>query len=94
MPKVHYKGRQGDYYVMVRSLYIFQMKNNNENLTGLWYAVRQVMDLLGPSLWDTWNQNNQQCVHLMNHPTFLLCFQPEGLNVTHSFAAAIRTCAG
>lgn len=21
----------------------------------------QVMDLLGPSLWDTWNQNNQQC---------------------------------
>lgn len=19
------------------------------------------MDLLGPSLWDTWNQNNQQC---------------------------------
>lgn len=21
----------------------------------------QVMDMLGPSLWDTWNQKNQQC---------------------------------
>ncbi|KAM7459349.1 hypothetical protein LguiA_036343 [Lonicera macranthoides] len=30
VPRVHYKGRQGDYYVMV-------------------------MDMLGPSLWDVWN---------------------------------------
>ncbi|KAF7814226.1 casein kinase 1-like protein HD16 [Senna tora] len=33
VPKVHYKGRQGDYYIMV-------------------------MDMLGPSLWDVWNNNS------------------------------------
>ncbi|XP_021847756.1 casein kinase 1-like protein HD16 [Spinacia oleracea] len=33
VPRVHYKGRQGDYYVMV-------------------------MDILGPSLWDVWNNNS------------------------------------
>ncbi|KAG9151001.1 hypothetical protein Leryth_003115 [Lithospermum erythrorhizon] len=32
VPRVHYKGRQGDYYIMV-------------------------MDILGPSLWDIWNNN-------------------------------------
>ena len=34
IPRVSYKGRQGDYYIMV-------------------------MDLLGPSLWDVWNTQNQ-----------------------------------
>ncbi|KAI8565544.1 hypothetical protein RHMOL_Rhmol03G0268300 [Rhododendron molle] len=34
IPLVHYKGRQGDYYILV-------------------------MDMLGPSLWDVWNSNNQ-----------------------------------
>ncbi|CAA0821324.1 Protein kinase family protein [Striga hermonthica] len=33
IPRVHYKGRQGDYYIMV-------------------------MDMLGPSLWDVWNNNS------------------------------------
>ncbi|KAA8525242.1 hypothetical protein F0562_007097 [Nyssa sinensis] len=33
VPRVHYKGRQGDYYIMV-------------------------MDMLGPSLWDVWNNNS------------------------------------
>ncbi|KAG0539367.1 hypothetical protein BDA96_03G316300 [Sorghum bicolor] len=33
VPRVHYKGRQGDYFVMV-------------------------MDMLGPSLWDVWNNNS------------------------------------
>ncbi|XP_027125659.2 casein kinase 1-like protein HD16 isoform X1 [Coffea arabica] len=33
VPRVHYKGRQGDYYVMV-------------------------MDMLGPSLWDVWNNKS------------------------------------
>ncbi|XP_054781385.1 casein kinase 1-like protein HD16 [Prosopis cineraria] len=33
VPRVHYKGKQGDYYVMV-------------------------MDMLGPSLWDVWNNNS------------------------------------
>ncbi|KAG9130804.1 hypothetical protein Leryth_021980 [Lithospermum erythrorhizon] len=32
VPRVHYKGRQGDFYIMV-------------------------MDILGPSLWDIWNNN-------------------------------------
>ncbi|OAY27326.1 casein kinase 1-like protein HD16 isoform X2 [Manihot esculenta] len=34
LPLVHYKGQQGDYYILV-------------------------MDMLGPSLWDVWNSNNQ-----------------------------------
>ncbi|KAL6974384.1 Casein kinase 1-like protein hd16 [Sarracenia purpurea var. burkii] len=34
IPFVHYKGRQGEYYILV-------------------------MDVLGPSLWDVWNSNNQ-----------------------------------
>ena len=34
IPKVHYKGGQGDYYIMV-------------------------MDMLGTSLWDVWNQSGQ-----------------------------------
>ncbi|KAF7843396.1 casein kinase 1-like protein HD16 [Senna tora] len=33
VPRVHYKGKQGEYYVMV-------------------------MDMLGPSLWDVWNNNS------------------------------------
>ncbi|XP_019194625.1 PREDICTED: casein kinase 1-like protein HD16 isoform X2 [Ipomoea nil] len=33
VPRVHYKGRQADYYIMV-------------------------MDILGPSLWDVWNNNS------------------------------------
>ncbi|KAL6568192.1 Casein kinase 1-like protein hd16 [Orobanche hederae] len=39
VPRVHYNGRQGDYYVMV-------------------------MDMLGPSLWDVWNNNSQP--HMMS----------------------------
>ncbi|KAM7490475.1 hypothetical protein LguiA_033396 [Lonicera macranthoides] len=34
VPRVHFKGRQGEYYIMV-------------------------MDMLGPSLWDVWNNNSQ-----------------------------------
>eukprot|EP00268_Persea_americana_P011455 TRINITY_DN1483_c0_g1_i1.p1 TRINITY_DN1483_c0_g1~~TRINITY_DN1483_c0_g1_i1.p1 ORF type:complete len:726 (+),score=130.73 TRINITY_DN1483_c0_g1_i1:352-2529(+) len=34
VPRVHYKGKQGDYYIMV-------------------------MDMLGPSLWDTWNSSSE-----------------------------------
>ncbi|KAI3964446.1 hypothetical protein MKX01_007136 [Papaver californicum] len=33
VPRVHYKGKQGDFYIMV-------------------------MDMLGPSLWDVWNNNS------------------------------------
>ncbi|XLU34033.1 hypothetical protein S245_070099, partial [Arachis hypogaea] len=35
VPQVHYKGRQGDYYIMV-------------------------MNMLGPSLWDIWNNNSHR----------------------------------
>ncbi|GER52110.1 casein kinase I [Striga asiatica] len=41
VPRVHYKGRQGDYYVML--------------LSGPLNS--QVMDMLGPSLWDVWNND-------------------------------------
>ncbi|KAM0945738.1 putative protein kinase CK1-CK1-Pl family [Dioscorea sansibarensis] len=37
VPRVHHKGRQGDYFVMV-------------------------MDMLGPSLWDVWNNNSHTFV--------------------------------
>lgn len=64
VPKVHYKGRQGDYYVMV-------------------------MDLLGPSLWDTWNQNNQQ----MNQE-MVACIAVEALNILENFHSKGRYVHG
>lgn len=57
VPKVHYKGRQGDYYVMV-------------------------MDLLGPSLWDTWNANGQIMSQEM-----VACIAVEALAILESFHA-------
>lgn len=55
MPKVHFKGRQGDYYIMV-------------------------MDLLGPSLWDTWNQNGQSMGQDM-----VACIAVEALAILDNF---------
>ncbi|MDB9925113.1 casein kinase 1 family protein [bacterium] len=55
VPKVHYKGRQGEYYVMV-------------------------MDLLGPSLWDTWNTNGQ----LMSQE-MVACIAVEALAILENF---------
>eukprot|EP00217_Crustomastix_stigmatica_P003297 CAMPEP_0183797840 /NCGR_PEP_ID=MMETSP0803_2-20130417/17234_1 /TAXON_ID=195967 /ORGANISM="Crustomastix stigmata, Strain CCMP3273" /LENGTH=604 /DNA_ID=CAMNT_0026042513 /DNA_START=90 /DNA_END=1904 /DNA_ORIENTATION=- len=55
VPKVHFKGRQGDYYVMV-------------------------MDLLGPSLWDTWNSNGQIMTQEM-----VACIAVEALAILESF---------
>ena len=55
VPKVHYKGRQGEYYVMV-------------------------MDLLGPSLWDTWNTNSQ----LMSQE-MVACIAVEALAILENF---------
>ncbi|XP_052181686.1 casein kinase 1-like protein HD16 [Diospyros lotus] len=40
VPQVHYKGRQGDYYVMV-------------------------MDMLGPSLWDVWNNSHSMSIEMV-----------------------------
>ena len=55
VPKVHYKGRQGEYYVMV-------------------------MDLLGPSLWDTWNTNGQIMSQEM-----VACIAVEALAILENF---------
>ena len=55
MPKVHFKGRQGEYYVMV-------------------------MDLLGPSLWDTWNTNGQIMTQEM-----VACIAVEALAILENF---------
>ncbi|GAX84656.1 hypothetical protein CEUSTIGMA_g12077.t1 [Chlamydomonas eustigma] len=51
IPKVHYKGQQDDFYIMV-------------------------MDLLGPSLWDVWNQQFQ---HLSE--TYAACVAVESLAI-------------
>ena len=55
VPKVHFKGRQGEYYVMV-------------------------MDLLGPSLWDTWNTNGQTMTQDM-----VACIAVEALAILENF---------
>ncbi|XP_066306978.1 casein kinase 1-like protein HD16 [Miscanthus floridulus] len=51
VPRVHYKGRQGDYFVMV-------------------------MDMLGPSLWDVWNNNS----HTMS-PEMVACIAIESISI-------------
>ncbi|XP_059284191.1 casein kinase 1-like protein HD16 isoform X1 [Lycium ferocissimum] len=51
IPRVHYKGRQGDYYIMV-------------------------MDMLGPSLWDVWNNNS----HAMN-TEMVACIAIEAISI-------------
>ncbi|PKI48131.1 hypothetical protein CRG98_031493 [Punica granatum] len=51
VPRVHYKGRQSDYYVMV-------------------------MDMLGPSLWDVWNNNS----HMMSIE-MVACIAVEAISI-------------
>ncbi|CAN1161842.1 Casein kinase 1-like protein HD16 [Linum perenne] len=48
VPRVHFKGRQGDYYVMSH----YHMNGERE------FDLRQVMDILGLSLWDVWSNNS------------------------------------
>lgn len=81
VPKVHYKGRQGDFYIMVSTA---ERRVGIEHAAG-WTARQtrrvgrsapsaggpavellsapslclQVMDCLGPSLWDVWNTQGQ-----------------------------------
>jgi len=63
VPRVHYKGRQGEFYVMVWNLVwiiksiSFFLCDHFEKLVNLVLKV-QVMDMLGPSLWDVWNNNS------------------------------------
>uniref|UniRef100_A0A453JEJ0 non-specific serine/threonine protein kinase n=1 Tax=Aegilops tauschii subsp. strangulata TaxID=200361 RepID=A0A453JEJ0_AEGTS len=54
VPKVHYKGRQGDYYVMI-------------------------MDMLGPSLWDSWNSAGQTMPSEM-----VACIAAEAISILES----------
>ncbi|EFJ40321.1 histone kinase [Volvox carteri f. nagariensis] len=57
IPKVHYKGQQDDFYIMV-------------------------MDLLGPSLWDVWNQHGQ---HLSE--AYVACVAMEALTILQALHA-------
>ena len=73
VPKVHFKGQQADFYVMV-------------------------MDLLGSSLWDVWNQEGQQLT-----AQYVACVAVEALTILEALHAKgcarllcllCRTCAG
>ncbi|GLI66524.1 hypothetical protein VaNZ11_010394 [Volvox africanus] len=57
IPKVHYKGQQDDFYIMV-------------------------MDLLGPSLWDVWNQQGQH----LSEP-YVACVAMEALAILQALHA-------
>lgn len=63
VPRVHFKGRQGDYYVMVLDPYFLFSPfyfSPVRIIDGIYfYFWRQVMDMLGPSLWDIWNTSGQ-----------------------------------
>lgn len=60
VPKVHYKGRQGDYYVMVWSTQTTFIISPLLTCCFNFIIVNmQVMDMLGPSLWDVWNSSGQ-----------------------------------
>lgn len=68
VPRIHYKGRQGDYYVMVRG-WRASCWEGGVRWCCLWSLGfssaslptrhHQVMDRLGPSLWDLWNSQGQ-----------------------------------
>ncbi|GAA0158193.1 non-receptor serine/threonine protein kinase [Lithospermum erythrorhizon] len=57
VPRVHYKGKQGDYYIMV-------------------------MDMLGPSLWDVWNNSGQSMSSEM-----VACVAVESLSILEKIHA-------
>ena len=57
VPRVHFKGCQGEYYIMV-------------------------MDLLGPSLWDVWNQHGQRVSQSM-----VACIAVEALSILEALHA-------
>jgi hypothetical protein len=62
IPKVHYKGRQLDWYILASVLLPRQatMCSHMSSVPPpLFVALVQVMDMLGPSLWDLWNTQGQ-----------------------------------
>ena len=103
IPKVHYKGQQDDFYIMVRRSWpaccpcVVGWSSDDDTDTDAQRGVRatlgycvvhvaepsitlrcfvQVMDLLGPSLWDMWNQSGQ---HLTE--TYVACVAMEALTI-------------
>ena len=64
IPKVHFKGRQAEYYIMVRvltlcmSLVLITCLDTSCD-ADFRHGYIQVMDILGPSLWDVWNCQGQ-----------------------------------
>lgn len=69
IPRVHYKGRQSDYYIMVYDpqiscfFHIYYKYFSTSLLeVGTNFLIFQVMDILGPSLWDVWNNNSHTLV--------------------------------
>lgn len=61
VPRVHYKGRQGDYYVMVFNDILQTYLSIFFSLVACLHCnlkIMQVMDMLGPSLWDVWNNSS------------------------------------
>lgn len=62
IPWVHFKGRQGDFYILVRLELDFSLTAQFSNLFTsdiIFLTGYQVMDMLGPSLWDVWNTLGQ-----------------------------------
>jgi len=60
VPRVHFKGRQGDYYIMVCA-HEFLIDGRRLLVVSKCFITTlyiQVMDMLGPSLWDVWNNNS------------------------------------
>ena len=62
VPRVHYKGKQGDYYVMVWSTATCLLFFISLCIGLTFFICSKVMDMLGPSLWDVWNSSGQAWV--------------------------------
>lgn len=81
IPKVHFKGKHKEYYIMVRHFsmsvevavtlwfmvlsVVFNRSSGSRHTSSrvMWQygnsIIVQVMDVLGPSLWDVWNSQGQ-----------------------------------
>lgn len=109
VPRVHYKGRQGDYYIMVCYCFPFCcliMFSSYCFVTCLWCILQlpfpccrmffffigsqclQVMDMLGPSLWDVWNNNAHTwvCGKLI-YKYFWFSFSSSFVSITIGFSS-------
>ncbi len=96
LPKMHYKGKQGDFYIMVCCLLptlvdpcdlchhflckhsthpcAFNLGVPQECQPMSLLVMMQVMDLLGPSLWDAWNSQSIDMT-----PQYVACVAVEAI---------------